>query len=187
MLTLDNDIFKLVSQSLKYERLNKEDEFISSILQLKNIGVTHAEYKSMVREVRNFYKRLQRCREKLSILLKKPCWFYTFTFTDDVLSFTSPATRRRYISRILKNCNYIANVDYGKKNGREHYHAVADCLIEDYPYGFYTAISIRLDYDCIGNCTSLSRLSKYIAKLSNHSLKDTTGRSRLMYSRKLFP
>lgn len=186
MLKLDNDIFKLVSQSLKFERLNKEEEFVSTILQLKARDITHAEYKVMVRNVQNFYKRLQRCRERLSIILKNPCWFYTFTFRDDVLASTSPETRRRYISRFLKGSNYIANIDYGKKKGREHYHAVADVYYKDFPYGWLKIKRVRLTYDSVGNCKDLARLSKYVTKLSYHSLKDTTNRSRLLYSRKLF-
>lgn len=191
-MSLDNYTFKLISQLIKYQNLNcgydvyHHDKYCAVLLQLQENGYTKKEIEQMTKEVRNFYKRLQRCREKVSILLKKECYFYTFTFTDAVLNTTTEKTRRRYITRLLRRSNYVANIDFGKKNAREHYHAISDVYLETYPYGFYTAIKIRLDYDEVGNCTTLSRLSKYVAKLSNHSLKDTTNRARLLYSRKKF-
>lgn len=183
---MDNHVFKLVSLSLKAERTNNPGLYLACINELDLLGVTSYEYDFFVREVRSFYSRLTRCRNRISILLKKPCWFYTFTFTDAVLNNTSSKTRRDYIRKTLAGCNYVANIDFGKKNGREHYHAVADCLIESYSHGFFNSQPIRLEYDSIGNCTSLSRLSKYISKLSNHALKDTTRRSHLMYSKKKY-
>lgn len=51
--------------------------------------------------------------------------FLTFTFTDKALT-TDEKTRRVYVSRTLRDLSreYIANIDYGTKSEREHYHAI---------------------------------------------------------------
>lgn len=149
--------------------------------------LTESDIKRYTREVENHWKRLSTVRHRISNLLKSgPCYFYTFTFTDDILNSTNEQTRRKYISRFLKGSNYVANIDFGKNTQREHYHAVADVLFEDYPYGFFNRKEIRLQFNDLGECTTTRRLSKYVAKLSFHALKDTTKHSKLLYSRKLF-
>ena len=82
--------------------------------------------------------------------------------------------------RKLKDClsfadNYVANIDYGSKNGRLHFHAIIDAPIStkaifDWPYGF-------VDFK---GCYSL--MHKYLYKICNHALKKTA--STLIYSRK---
>lgn len=51
--------------------------------------------------------------------------FITFTFSDQALK-TDEKTRRVYVSRCLRDLSkdYIANIDYGTKSEREHYHAI---------------------------------------------------------------
>ena len=130
-------------------------------------------------------KRTKRLYKKVAkILLCGSCLFLTLTFTDNVLDSTNKETRRRYVSRFLKKYDsmYVANIDYGKKNGREHYHALI-CIDKvsnkDWLYG-------DIDFKRVRNNnieTDTKRLSKYIAKLSNHAIKETTKRSCLLYSR----
>ena len=111
------------------------------------------------------------------------CLFLTLTFNDNTLSNTSEDTRRQYVRKWLKSMSsyYVANIDYGKKNGREHYHAVIrldDITKEDEKlwnrYGFLGVRYIRSteDYKALG---------KYIAKLTNHAIKNTTKRSAVIY------
>jgi hypothetical protein len=78
---------------------------------------------------------------------------------------------------------YVANIDYGAKNKREHYHALINCDKIDFSnwrkYGNINAERVKnkdIESDKI-------KLSKYIAKLSNHAIKETTKRSCLIYSR----
>ena len=54
-------------------------------------------------------------------------WFCTLTFGPEILASTTAETRAIYVKRFLKATfgAYVANLDYGGKNGREHYHAVA--------------------------------------------------------------
>ena len=103
------------------------------------------------------------------------------TFNNEILASTSEKTRRRYISRFLRSLNapYVANIDFGKDFNREHYHAVVKVPKIDlklYAYGFIFAETVH-------HAKSLIKLSKYIAKLTNHAIKETTRRNVLLYSR----
>lgn len=131
-------------------------------------------------------QRTKRLRNRIeSILLNGECLFLTLTFTDETLNSTTEETRRKYVRRYLKlfNCPYVANIDFGAKNHREHYHAVIGCSNIDFSfwrsYGNINVQRIR------NNSIELNkkRLSKYICKLSNHAIKETTKRSCLIYSR----
>lgn len=115
-------------------------------------------------------------------------YFITLTFNDSAMKLTRD-TRRQLIHRMLnKYCDdYVANIDYGKQNEREHYHAVivpkmecdiqlkrsgnrlhycSDLLDHKYlKYGFYyiELVNCRVD--------DVKAVSRYIAKLCNHSIK----------------
>lgn len=139
------------------------------------------------------YHKIQRCKSKISKLVTKDkCLFLTITFKDSVLSKTSMQTRRRYVSRYLKSVsdNYVANIDFGKTNGREHYHAIVK-IVGELNYADwqkkYGAINGRVIKN---NETDAIRTIKYINKLTNHSFKDSTAYGkvsyRLIYSRKPF-
>ena len=78
---------------------------------------------------------------------------------------------------------YVANIDFGAQNHREHYHAVIQCKKIDasswHKYGAIFIEKVRnngIGHDC-------ERLSKYVSKLSNHAIKETTKRCSLLYSR----
>ena len=132
------------------------------------------------------FQRTKRLRAKMEYLVTHyDCAFLTLTFNDDFLNRTTAATRRQKVSRFLNSleCPYIANIDFGSKNGREHYHAVVACIPSDdqmafYSSGFYSVLPV---------CTTendVVRIAKYVAKLTNHAIKETTKRSVLLYSRK---
>ena len=130
------------------------------------------------------YKRDKRAEEHIeNMLWFGPCVFVTLTFRDDVLNVTTKETRRKYVTRYLKHQSeyYIANIDYGEKNGREHYHAVVSADMVDvkaWPYGAMKAQKVSDgENDAV-------RIGKYISKLTNHAIKATTKSSRIIYSRK---
>lgn len=154
---------------------------------------------------RSKYKKTQRARDRIAeYLLSGKAFFLTLTFTDEYLAKTSEETRRRMVSRALKGCCavFVANIDYGTKNQREHYHA---CVIprEDGLASWkshlktYTDVpDLRswestigfIDIKKVGSSEKdLIRIPKYIAKLSAHALKKSTlqgGKTpRLIYSR----
>lgn len=99
--------------------------------------------------------------------------FVTLTFNDQCFSNTNSVTRRRAVSRVLRECgslDYYANVDYGAKNQREHYHALVlgnlDLSEWERLYGFVRSEPVRCSLD------DSRRISKYINKFSNHACKD---------------
>lgn len=136
--------------------------------------------------------RKLRCFRKIGkCVISGNAYFITLTFTDDVLAKTSDKTRRRYVSRFLKGISetYAANIDFGGANGREHYHAVA--VREEFNETMKRMWSDKYGFiyvEKIGSSESdLKSVCKYVAKLSNHALKASTGQfKRLIYSRHSF-
>lgn len=143
-----------------------------------------------IKECRRVYRasasRIRRLKERIkSYLVRGACIFATFTFTDEVLAKTSIETRRKYVSRFCKSVSdyYVANIDYGvddKFTHREHYHAL---LLTDF-------VSLKWDYgwslyERVHKRDSYIILSKYICKLTNHAIKDSTKRNYMIYSRNL--
>lgn len=148
------------------------------------------------------YERAKRCRSKVgSSVISGKAYFLTLTFRDEVLSKTMEKTRRRKVSRALKEfCScYVANIDYGDKkknpqsNEREHYHALVELregcthkqIVEEWERlcGFAKAKKVgNTEKDC-------KKVAKYTAKLSAHALKRSTDKDgkvrapRLIYSR----
>lgn len=151
-------------------------------------GYTLAElYKQAGYLNKSFNQRKLTLKNRISNLLEcGNCFFLTLTFTDNVLANTTAETRRRYVARQLKQhfpLGYVANIDFGAENGREHYHAV---VVSDtdrisnsngliWSYG-------ALNFKAI-HTPNAQALAKYISKLSNHAIKETTRRSALLYSR----
>lgn len=128
------------------------------------------------REYQKWRMRKYRTRKYIESIFNhnRDVRFVTFTFTDEVLAKTNEKTRHKYVQRFLEeHCmDYIANVDYGSKNGREHYHAVVgdSIRLSEWPYG-------RVDFRKAGQRDADKlRVSKYINKLSNHAGKETAGK-----------
>ena len=188
-----NDFMKFIRLANQYriqykynDREIKVDEF-----QFKQID-EYFEHQALTNldNLTEFYKiyhaqlnRTLRLKNRIAkILTNGACLFLTLTFTNDTLENTSPKTRRIYVRNYLKSFNapYVGNIDFGKRNGREHYHAVIGIDKVDYSkwtYGAINGIKIRNETD------DLTRISKYIAKLTNHAIKETTKRSVIIYSR----
>ena len=131
-------------------------------------------------------RKTKRLRKKIErYLTSGACLWVTLTFTNKTLESTSEATRKKYVSRYLKSNyqDYIANIDYGSKNQREHYHAVIKTdninLQAWHQYGAIKVEHIRV------NENSIKRLPKYINKLTNHAVKETCRRCHIIYSRRV--
>lgn len=119
------------------------------------------------------------------------CFFFTLTFTDDVLKSTSEQTRRKYVWRYLKSCSdvYLGNIDFGVLSDREHYHAIVGIHPDEtlpfhelefptWNFGFKKVIR------CKKSDTSIQCLANYVLKLTNHALKTGTKNNRVIYPRK---
>lgn len=164
----------------EYEKADSLEEDLSYFLKLledKGIELTE-EFK----DYQNYRNRVKRARKKIETILSLgPCIFLTLTFTDKVLETTSQETRKKYIKRFLHtiSSNYVANIDFGKQNGREHYHAIVQTDRVDFTTWHYGAINGKK----ITFVENPIKLAKYIVKLANHALKLTTKGFKLIYSR----
>lgn len=120
--------------------------------------------------------RYYRIKKRIeSILSLNNPYFVTLTFNDDILN-NDQINRRREIQRYLKSIsnNYVANIDFGKLNNREHYHAVCDLIRDkEYKLGFS-------DFEKINNY-NVENIAKYTSKLTNHAKKGK--KYRFIYSR----
>lgn len=197
VLVLDgfNDILKInrqVSLTFYLAQRGYDDDRLPMSLASANAFVSYfeslypVEWNEATKINHAFYERTKRLRCKMHFLLSRSdCTFLTLTFNNEFLNTTSATYRRKYVSRFLNSldCSYIANIDFGKQNAREHYHAVVACVptvdqMKAYSCGFYSVQPVRDTSD------DEVRLAKYVSKLSNHAIKETTKRSALLYSRK---
>lgn len=130
------------------------------------------------------YARKVRVKDYTELMLNKfdKVYFLTLTFSEkyDILS---DETKRKYVTRTLKSLTpyYIANVDYGKRFGRLHYHAIATEPLTQaqWKYGFINCQEIRK------TSTDAEKVAKYCVKFSNHALKDTNKTQKCLYSKSL--
>lgn len=154
-------------------------------------------------------RRITRLNRHLKAYLNQslPVNFLTFTFSPETLEKTNDTTRRKAVTTYLKSqCKYyIANKDFGEKNGREHYHAVVvgNVDLTAWHYGIinvqtvsnrkqltrtnvpkrYKDLDLKTQVDLMKRDTE-KKLSKYVAKLTNHAIKETAKRSAIIYSKK---
>ena len=142
------------------------------------------EWKEAYRVNDASYHRTKRLKTKIKAMITSgSCIFLTLTFTNKVLDTTSQDTRKQYIKRALKSMSdiYIANIDYGSKKEREHYHAIvlADRVDHNtWKYGNIDFERVRVEQE-----DSPVKIAKYITKLTNHAIKETVKQNRLIYSR----
>lgn len=156
------------------------------VLNAEFFGLEEGEALECERIRRSRSEQRRRVQEHLDFLLNQDVtdvYFATFTFTDEYLNSTKPNTRKQRVRRLLRCCDdYILNVDYGKENGREHYHAIISLrkgsytvtdkkktkidLFEKYAStGFYSLEKVKKDGK------SAKRLARYETKLTMHSVK----------------
>lgn len=184
---------KLVSKTIwlnKNYYNKKTGELIMSLDDAKAINFnlySNDEWKEARKINHAYYHRSVRLKNRLEKFFNKGnCIFLTLTFNDIALKKLSAYTRKKYVKTYLKSCSndYVANIDYGGKGGREHYHAVVvankvnNKLWNDLTFGS------NVNFEkCRTNVNDKTRLSKYVAKLTNHAIKETTKRNAIIYSR----
>ena len=185
---LKTDLCKRISAIDKATYLNCIDGVVSdSDLDNKYFDLLLQYDFNDIQEARKInkasYGRVKRLKERITDMLSNGhCIFCTFTFSDKVLNETSADTRRQYVRRYLKsyNCQYVGNIDFGKDTGREHYHALV--RIDKMSNTGWTYGHQWLEHVHVRGASSV-KLAKYISKLTNHAIKETTKRSVLIYSR----
>lgn len=182
-----NDFIKLANNSIQ-DRENDDGEMLEPDYE------TFDEIKSFIKnnEMLDCAERLQKSRKAKTIKVVKKITrlvksgqavFLTLTFTDNTLNNTTPETRRRYVARYLKSqCDfYVANIDFGEDNGREHYHALVNGRV-NLKMWLYGAINSEKAHT---SAKDKERIAKYITKLTYHAIKSSTCplNQRLIYSR----
>lgn len=171
-----------IYQALKNEQY---DDFDKAMDNYRNAQTQYGELFTVAHRINDArYKRVQRIKSRVSAIIRDGnAIFLTLTFTDEVLASTSPLTRRRYVSRFLKSnaTVYVANLDYGEDNQREHYHAIVLSDMVNYAdwriYGNINGKRIR------NQDADITRTSKYVAKLTFHAIKKTASFQRMIFSR----
>lgn len=161
-------------------KLNLEDEY-------NNLSEEYGA--KFIKECRRInqanFKRIQRLKERIERYVSMGnAIFLTLTFDNNTLDHTCCETRRKYVQRCLKDNSdyYVANIDFGaddRYTHREHYHALLVCDNFDkktWPYGFSYCERIH-------QTSSELMIAKYIAKLCNHAIKESTKRACYIYSR----
>lgn len=189
----------------KYNRIKKTmDELRPDYELIYDIYINFPHLYHEIRKLHQSFKaRRQRLRRNIEDMMTSgSTYFVTLTFNDETLNKTNEQTRRKYVTRFMddRSLKYVGNIDYGDKNGREHYHVVfrsddldgihyiknckgkfhnIDCkqFIEWNKYGFFSIEK------CSNGDLDKYRLSVYVSKLTNHAIKNSTKQSRLIYSR----
>lgn len=164
---------------IELDNLNDFECFLSN-----EYGLDWFEIRNECERIGNSSRqRIKRLKKRINDLLEKgECLFLTLTFTDSLLDETDKKTRAKLVFEYLKSqsSDFIANIDFGMMNNREHYHAVICAKKVDYTAwhknGAIKGKKVALKGGSCGN------VARYIDKLSLHALKDTTYRSRLLYS-----
>ena len=133
------------------------------------------------------YTKVGRIKKRLIYLLSRYdyIWFCTFTFSNDYIDKCT-RTKRDLIKIVLNthDFKYILNVDYGKQTEREHYHCIVgtnwNMNVNQYFQSHYPCHCLAIQ--CKKGRGDFARLSKYVNKLTNHCIKASTKRQRILYN-----
>lgn len=160
-------------------------------------------YKEILKIVNADRQRRLRLKNRIgNILSKGNAYFLTLTFSDESLNNTQAHIRRKYVSELCKSISndYVGNVDFGKKKGREHYHVVISTdSFKDVDFKLKRGVGLCSDtvsaidswskhgiylvQPCGCDDKDADSLARYTCKLTNHAIKETTKRNALIYSR----
>ena len=161
----------------KYYYVDKANELIEIITGLPSEKAN----KIISRTCRNKNKKKNRLKNRIEelILNNEECVFVTLTFNNDFINCKS---HRKFVTDFLNDESkngYIANIDFGSKNERLHYHAIVTNRINPLNWK-YGACNVKR----IIKINSHESIAEYITKFTNHSTKTTTRGERVIYSRK---
>lgn len=169
---------------INYSLLNYSDSLNNIKDYFNSIGKSelYHECEKIVKATNN---RTTRLRKRIkNMILNNDCVFLSLTFSEETLENTTSEERRLLVVRYLKSQSsvYVANIDFGKKNEREHYHALVANTSLNYKlwhkYGAIKGLKTANKRNC-----DITKLTRYINKLTNHAIKETCKRNHLIYSR----
>jgi len=126
------------------------------------------------RHQRSIWKLQDRLSERIQEMLtgNVPVFFLTLTYSDDYLPSKENELNTDYQVQDFMSkhdvVSYVANADYGSKNGRFHWHVVAAARSkfnrEFWIYGASKFKVVKLD-------SIPKALAKYLVKLKRHAVK----------------
>lgn len=184
-----NNVFRVAN--FNFQEKNDEDAYENMAYQISQLSFADFEiFHNMLRIANNRSMQRYRLRKVFNSWFDKnyQVCLITLNPAPDFLSL-SDSTRRKYISKFLSDrcLDFFCNVDYSPKTGREHWHAC--CVLEnasyhktyvkngiqqfefdDFPYGWS---NIQFIYN-----PDSSRITDYVNKLVNHSIKASTGQTK---------
>lgn len=121
------------------------------------------------------WKLQHRIEERLTPMLTSNAsvLFLTFTFDDQHLPTKDQETlTEQYVFDYLLShsgvLSFVANTDYGKENGRFHWHAVV-LTTENLDHKLWNHGTI--DFERVRKTSIPLRLSRYLVMLKNHAVK----------------
>ena len=172
-----------------YSLIKKIIEYNQARYQAYKEGVYFEVNKDYEKLLNARYCKVSRIKKRVVFLFTNFTYVYfcTFTFYDKFINYCDRSKRdliKSTLNHFSSDIKYILNVDYGKKNEREHYHCIVATnnnsdlrkyLKKQYP--FFTScdrVSTHLK--------DMKRVSKYLNKLANHCIKDTTKNKRIVYN-----
>lgn len=170
------DIYKLECK----KRMSQTEEELEKLIEIENEYKKYTNYNYLLREANNYRQRLKRIRQKTKQMLKHKCLFLTFTLKELIPEHDFIIEIKRYFKNACLKGYF--NLDYGAKNSRLHAHAlvVADYIDNskknDYRWNL-GALNVK---QVINGNNDYIKVAKYIAKLSNHSIKTST-KGRVIY------
>lgn len=189
-LSLETGKEEITEENIK--TLNKQSELMDKLTE-EISHFSEEEIEEAVKVNRAGYQRTKRLKDRiLKLLENQNAIFVTLTFRNSVLENTNEQTRRDYVRKYLKSqcLKYVANIDFGKTNEREHYHAVVVPKSNELDGKKYREQCGQIDFERVWHKANeldyentAKRMAKYVNKLTNHAIKETTRQNRVMYSR----
>lgn len=131
---------------------------------------------------KSYQRRDGRLKKRLENMLQNEyTYFITFTIAPENYGLNYDTYLRKIKEALGRASGWVVNSDYGDKNGRLHFHAVATfvsqldytTLNDIYKYG---SINYMLIYN-----SNEKAIREYLNKTFNHTIKQTAG--RIHYSR----
>jgi len=139
------------------------------------------------KHLRSRYEQIRTIRNRIDeIISNDHAYFITFTIAPEHYGKPREHYQRKIKEAMAFASRWIANEDWGDQHGRYHFHAVA-CFGDKYDYTMQNhALKSVWTYGNIVFSPIYSQnseaIANYIAKLSNHCIKEKTG--LIFYSRK---
>lgn len=150
--------------------------------RLYDYVTTHTQFSGDIVEAdildkhkRAIWKLQARIQQRIERMLtgEYPVFFLTFTYSNDSLptpenEYLTQQHIRDYFAAHSGVISYVANTDYGKENGRFHWHAVAESIDK---FDAYSWTYGDIDFKRVPRTSLTKKLTRYLIKLKRHATK----------------